>query len=374
MLLGAMPFNCPMANFRCPVCGGKMKGHGRTAAGSKRWQCMSCGATATRRIDNSAKLLTLFLRWLLSKLPQGGLGMPDRTFRRLTSRFWSIWPIAPICDEVHHVVHVDGIWLGRSCVVLIACTAEHIVGWHLARSESKAAWAALMSRIAPPDAVVCDGGSGFEAARRERWPRTRVQRCTFHAFEQVKRCTTTRPRLQAGAELYGIAKGLLAVCTLDDAAGWLASFASWCSRWEGFLKEREVVDGRSRYKHRRLRKARHGLEKLCREGTLFTFLDEGLAAEGPIPPTNNRIEGGVNALLREMLKEHRGLRLTRRAKAIMWWCLARTENPPSSAEILKTMPTDETIDAIYRELNEGRENERICSMWGTAVEWRDLHW
>ncbi len=369
-----MPFNCPMANFRCPVCGGKMKGHGRTAAGSKRWQCMSCGATATRRIDNSAKLLTLFLRWLLSKLPQGGLGMPDRTFRRLTSRFWSIWPIAPICDEVHHVVHVDGIWLGRSCVVLIACTAEHIVGWHLARSESKAAWAALMSRIAPPDAVVCDGGSGFEAARRERWPRTRVQRCTFHAFEQVKRCTTTRPRLQAGAELYGIAKGLLAVCTLDDAAGWLASFASWCSRWEGFLKEREVVDGRSRYKHRRLRKARHGLEKLCREGTLFTFLDEGLAAEGPIPPTNNRIEGGVNALLREMLKEHRGLRLTRRAKAIMWWCLARTENPPSSAEILKTMPTDETIDAIYRKLNEGRENERICSMWGTAVEWRDLHW
>ena len=278
-----------MANFRCPVCGGRTKGRGRTAAGSRRRQCTSCGATATHRVDNSAKLLSLFLRWLLSKLPQGGLGMPERTFRHKTSRFWSIWPAAPVCDEVHHVVHVDGLWLGRSCAVPVACTAGHVVGWHLARSESKAARSAPMSRIAPPDVAVRDGGGGFEAARREAWPRTRVQRCTFHAFEQVKRCTTTRPRLQAGAELYGIAKGLLAVRDPGGAAEWLASFASWCSRWEAFLKEREVVDGRSRYKHRRLRKARSGLEKLCREGTLLAFLDEGLAEEGPVPSTNNRI-------------------------------------------------------------------------------------
>ena len=282
--LRAMPFNCPMANFRCPVCGGKMKGHGRTAAGSKRWQCTSCGATATHRIDNSAKLLALFLRWLLSKLPQGGLGCPTARSGASPPDSGSIWPIAPICDEAHHVVHVDGIWLGRSCVVLIACTAEHVVGWHLARSESKAAWSALMSRMAPPDVVVCDGGGGFEAARRERWPRTRVQRCVFHAFAQVKRCTTARPRLQAGVELYGIAKDLLAVGDLDGAARWLASFSSWCSRWEAFLKEREVVDGRSRYKHRRLRKARSGLERLCREGTLFTFLDEAWRGRGRSPP------------------------------------------------------------------------------------------
>lgn len=351
-----------------------MKGHGRTAAGSRRWQCMSCGATTTHRIDNSAKLLSSFLRWLLSGSPQGGFGVPGRTFRHRIARFWSIWPIAPACDEVHHVIHVDGIWLGRSCAVLIACTAEHVVGWRLARSESKAAWAALMSRIAPPDVVVCDGGGGFESARREQWPTTRVQRCTFHAFEQVKRRTTTRPRLQAGAELYGIAKDLLAVSDPDGAAEWLASFAAWCSKWEAFLKEREVVDGRSRYKHRRLRSARSSLERLCRQGTLFTFLDEGLVAHGPVPATNNRIEGGVNARLREMLRRHRGLRLTRQAKAIMWWCLAHVECPPSPAEILRGMPTDETISELYQSLAEARENERACSMWGTAVEWKDLHW
>ena len=58
----------------------------------------------------------------------------------------------------------------------------------------------------------------------------------------------------------------------------------------------------------------------------------------------------------------------------MWWCLMRTECPPSPAEILRTMPTDETIAGVYRSLAEGRENERACAMWGTAVEWRDLHW
>ena len=100
-----------------------------------------------------------------------------------------------------------------------------------------------MARIAPPDVVVSDGGRGFEKARRAVWPATRVQRCTFHAFGQVKRCTTTRPRLQAGAELYGIAIDLLHLESLDEAAGWLASFARWCAEWDGFLKEKAVVDG-----------------------------------------------------------------------------------------------------------------------------------
>ena len=116
--------------------------------------------------------------------------------------------MAPACDEVHHVVHVDGIWLGRACVMPTACTADHVVGWHLARSECSASWGALMSRIAPPDVVACDGGSGLEKARRDHWPQTRVQRCAFHAFCQVKRCTTARPNLQAGVELCSIAKEL----------------------------------------------------------------------------------------------------------------------------------------------------------------------
>jgi hypothetical protein len=251
---------------------------------------MACGATTTRSVDTDARSLALFLSWLLSKRTQSEMGMSARTFRRLTAKFWSIWPIAPVCDEVHHVVHVDGIWLKRRCVVLIACTRDHIIGWHLARSESARAWAALMARIAPPDVVVTDGGDGFEKARRAIWPGTRVQRCTFHAFEAVKRCTTTRPRTQAGVDLYAIAKGLTGVESAEGAAKWLVDYAGWCDEYEEFLKERAVIDGRAQYRHERLRKARRSLNRLIKARTLFTYLDPELTADGPQQSDRRRRE------------------------------------------------------------------------------------
>lgn len=216
----------------------------------------------------------------------------------------------------------------------------------------------------PPDVVITDGGKGFEKARRAVWPNTRVQRCVFHAFCQVKRQTTTRPRLQAGVELYGIAKKLMRIGSLNEAAEWLAGFSNWCTAWEGFLKEKEVVDGRIRYKHERLRTARGGLLKLCRAGTLFTYLDEGLLEGGPVPATTNRIEGGVNAQIRHMLREHRGLRLTRRVKAAFWWCYMDLEARASPKEILKEMPTDVLIAEFYRAAAEASEKDEAVGRWG----------
>ena len=362
-----------MARRKCGVCGGSMKGHGRTAAGKRRWQCMACGATTTRSVDTDARSLALFLSWLLSKRTQSEMGMSARTFRRLTAKFWSIWPIAPVCDEVHHVVHVDGIWLKRRCVVLIACTRDHIIGWHLARSESARAWAALMARIAPPDVVVTDGGDGFEKARRAIWPGTRVQRCTFHAFEAVKRCTTTRPRTQAGVDLYAIAKGLTGVESAEGAAKWLVDYAGWCDEYEEFLKERAVIDGRAQYRHERLRKARRSLNRLIKARTLFTYLDPELTADGPVPATNNRIEGGVNRQIRVVLNEHRGMRLDRMIKAVFWYCHSRLECPMDPVAILREMPTDETIDELYRAAEELNERDELVERWGVAVSWSDLH-
>lgn len=72
--------------------------------------------------------------------------------------------------------------------------------------------------------VVTDGGSGFAKAVRETWPRTMVQRCTFHAFSQVKCYTTTRPKLQAGRELYLIARDLMGVETLRQAELWVERY------------------------------------------------------------------------------------------------------------------------------------------------------
>ena len=364
-----------MDRVKCPYCGEQAKRFGHTAAGSQRWRCLSCGSTFTRKIDNSAKLLKTFLAWLLSGSRQCDMPGGGRTFRRKCARFWSVWPLPPRTGEVHRVVFVDGIYLSRNLVVLIASTERHVIGWYMARSENSASWSALMAPIAPPEVVVTDGGTGFEKARRRIWPQTRVQRCLFHVFAQVRKQTTSRPNLQAGAELLGLAKSLLHIETPEEASKWLRAFNGWRERWKGFLAERTYSKESRKWDwtHERLVAARNGLEALIKKDLLFTYLDPSLTAAGPLPRTNNRLEGGVNAQLRDMLRRHRGLSTLRRAKAVYWWCYMHSECPLSAAEILRTMPTDDDIAELYRRLVYEPQSSRGPNKWGDGLVWSELH-
>ena len=362
-----------MDSKRCPSCGEPMKRNGKSRSGSQRWRCRACGASATHGNDVAARDLGRFVSWLLSKGAQADMPGGGRTFRRRTAGFWELWPMPDVVDEVHRVVFVDGIWIARDCVVLIACSDEFVLSWHLARSETKRAWQSLLSRIAPPDMVVTDGGSGFAAAVSEEWPRSRVQRCTFHAFSQVKRYTTSRPKLQAGIELYGLACDLLHVRDLGQAQRWSERFVEWCGFWSDFLEERSVVDGRMSYTHERLRKARRSLASPLSSGTLFAYLDPNLAAEGPLPATNNRIEGAVNAQIRCMLRNHRGLSTLRRAKAAFWWCAMHVECPKDMAQILREMPTDADVGLLRSEYGIDAESIGKPAKWGEGLVWEELH-
>ena len=297
--------------------------------------------------------------------------MAARTFRDKTAAFRGLWPIIPVCDEAHHVVCMDGIWLARKRIVLIACTDDHVIGCHLAQRENSKDWACLMARIAPPDVLVCDGGGGIEKARRAVWPNTRLQRCAFHAFCQVKRCTTTRPKTQAGADLYAIAKGLVRIASNQEAAERMARFQRRCSDYEGFLKER-ADDGR-RFKHERLRKAKRGLVALCNAGTLFAYLEEDLVAEGPVPSTSNKIEN-LNGRIRRMLSMHRGMSIDHRVKAVFWFCYMESEMPKSFAWMLREFPDDDRIREWRRLAAEEQGDETGApARWGEGLAWSEIH-
>lgn len=363
-----------MKAHACPLCGARMKRNGKTSAGRTRWRCTSCGSSAVRRIDNAAKLLDLFLSWLLTRRRQADMPGGGRTFRRKTARFWEIWPMPPKVEAPRRVVYVDGIHLGRKAVVLIASDGEHVLGWHLARTENSRAWSALMSRIAAPEVAVSDGGDGLARALKRTWPGTRHQRCVFHAFSQVRRYTTSRPRTQAGAELYGLVRALLSITTLREADGWVRSLLAWSERWDAFLSETSVgEDGRPRLVHERLVKARRSLARLVNAETLFTYLDPGLVRDGSLPATSNSIEGGVNAQLRAMLRDHRGLSIERRLKAVFWWCYMHSPDPLPAAGILRAMPTDRSIAEVYGRMGERERLEGTIPRWGDAIVWSELH-
>ena len=362
-----------MTTPKCGICGGKMMKNGFTGAGRQRRRCPSCGSSSTRRNDTASRTLRAFIGWLLGKLAQRDLKMPARTFRAKTSRFWELWPVLPICDEVHHVVYMDGIWLSRGkAVILIACTDEHVIGCHLARSENSKDWGCLMQRIAAPDVLVCDGAGGIGKAMRAYWPRTRMQRCTFHAFCQVKRCTTTKPKTQAGVDLYALARDLMHIKANTDAAVWMARFQAWCTNYEGFLKERSETD-RRKYRHERLRKARRALTELCNAGTLFTYLEEDLVAGGRIPSTSNRIEN-LNGRIRRMLSLHRGMSIDHRIKAVFWFCYMESEAPISFARMLREFPCDDDIRRWRLEAARQQGDETGApARWGEGLVWSEFH-
>ena len=81
----------------------------------------------------------------------------------------------------------------------------------------------------------------------------------------------------------------------------------------------------------------------------------------------------MNAQLRALLRNHRGLSLMRRVKAVFWWCYLHTEEPLGAREILASMPTDEDIDFLYRTYSVQPKREDGGPEWGDRVVWEELH-
>lgn len=364
-----------MKQVKCPVCSSICIKYGKSKAGTQRWFCKTCELSFTQEFDNDAKQLQIFLDWLFGKKTQKEMPGEGRTFRRKTSKFWDLWPLPPVIEGKRDVLYVDGIYLGRKACVLICCDEKNVLGWYLCRYEQSKAWIALLSRIAEPLMVVSDGGTGFGKALRKVWPHAKLQRCVFHVFSQVKRYTTSKPKTAAGIELYALSKDLLHIEKKNEIDRWIHRFIDWMAKYNRFLSQRTYDEnGNSRPTHERLIKAQQSLLKLIKEGTMFTYLDEDLRDQiDNLPSTNNLIEGGINARLRAMLREHRGLSIERRIKAVFWWCYMHSPEPLSASEILDIMPSDKSIAEIYKKMTRQEKLSGTIPDWGDAIVWHELH-
>ena len=112
---------------------------------------------------------------------------------------------------------------------------------------------------------------------------------------------------------------------------------------------------------------RHG-DKVS-AGTLFTHLAPALAKAGPLPSTNNVIEGGVNSQLRAVLRNHRGPTSVKRVKAVFRWCHARPGDARTAREKLAAMPTDDDIDFLISACPASPSREDGGPEWGERAVW-----
>lgn len=296
--------------------------------------------------------LQRFRGWLLSSATQSQVSTSARTFRRDHSWCWNVVPETTITGEVYDEIQIDGIYLESDWCCLIAITSGKVIDWQWCDREKTIAWKQLLNRIPAPTVVVCDGGGGLAVAIEESWPDTWVQRCLVHVQRNVRTYLTSNPRTEAGKALWGLAKRLTKITTLDEAAEWMVLLNDWHDLYRHLVRERTYrtqltmagIGGvfpdwarpgqRWWYTHERLRKAYRLLAKLVQRGHLFTYLDPANQGLG-IASTTNQIEGGINAQLRDMLRRHRGMTPEHQRRAVEWWLHAHAVAAPDPASLIR---------------------------------------
>lgn len=323
----------------CSTCKTKLQKWGKTKAGRPRWRCQNCVSTTIRARPDLARALLLerFVTWLLGKQSQSELshGVTDRTWRKQTEWCWDIVPKPPNTGEIHFILLLDGIRVG-SMVCLVVRTPQYVVGWAWVPYESGGYWDELLSRLPPPAVAVCDGQKGILLSISRNWPATRVQRCHFHVWQNVRSKITLFPQSEAGRHLLLLAKMLLkGLHTKDEAERWQAELVDWEELYGDFIREQTVNPNprpgqrKWRYTHERLRSAYRQLAKLVKDDQLFAYLDEQLLQQTKqlVPRTTNHVEGGINSQLRTKLKLHRGMSEAHQRRLVDWYLYSRTEDP-----------------------------------------------
>jgi len=334
----------------CSTCSNKLQKRGLTAAGTQRWYCPKCARSSCRsRPDLERKLLLEhFVRWLLGKESQAEIaerrGEDARTWRRKIDWCWNIIPprlLGATMPSQPDIILMDGTRVAH-LTSLIVRTLEGVLGWQFSPWESSEEWKRLIYEIPAPKIVVVDGQKGVLRAISICWPETKVQRCHFHAWMNVRSKLTLHPKTQAGVELLTIARTLLrGVTTLKQRDEWIQQLYAFGERYDKVLKERTYGSinpfgcRRWWYTHRNLRSAYRQLVKLVEDKQLFTYLeivvtDMDTGEPVAIPRTTNHVEGGINSRLRDLMKLHRGLPIERQIRLVDWYLHTRKpkQKPP----------------------------------------------
>ena len=333
------------------LCGTRLKRNGVTSAGTTRWRCPKCGSSITRRRPDVTRAADLdrFLAWLMGRATQRDVdGRTGRRFRDQHAWCWNVAPTIAVTGEIYDEIQLDGTYLSDGWCLLVAIDGAtgQVIAWQWCDTEKTAAWTALLERIPPPRVVVVDGGSGLASALKACWPNTRIQRCLVHVQRGVRTYLTTRPRTDAGRSLRVLSLALTRIRTIEEAGRWQVNLNAWHQAYgplintRTYLKQVDIRPAWARphatwwWTHDRLRKAYQLLARLTRQGVLFTYLDPNLEAL-VIGSTTNRIEGGTNHPIKDLLRRHRGMTSDHQRRAVEWWCYLHSPDPRAPRDLIK---------------------------------------
>jgi hypothetical protein len=307
-----------------------MQKRGMTACGTQRWYCVPCKRSGIKkRPDNGRRRKEkLFNIWLTGNATLADLaftyGVSIQTVHAWLDDSWQRSCTALSKGAVHILV-LDATHLATACAMLIALDAQtnRPVSWYPAVRESYAAWKGLLIAMPQePAYVVCDGHLGLIKSVRERWPNVLIQRCMAHVLREMRSFLTRNPKSDAGIALRVLVNGLMDIETRRQKRRWVRKFFRWQKKYATFLKQRtKSIDGRFRYTHRKLRRARTHLLRALPD--LFRYV-----RDSRVPRTSNQLEGGVNSPLKDLIRKHRGMKPHHELVLMSLYLKKRARKPP----------------------------------------------
>ena len=236
--------------------------------------------------------------------------------RTLINWFETFWnkPINPdIKNITGKILIIDGKFISRNIVCLIGIVDKKVVNWKFLNGENYLNWKFFLLTLDVPFAIVCDGQRGMLKAIKQLFPRVIIQRCQFHVIKYCLAKLTRNPESIAGQILRLLVLDISKVKTKDDLDNWINDFKDWYFNYENFLNEKtysktsftKTNHPRWHYSHKNLHACFSHLKNAL--PYLFQYINHPT-----IPNTTNQIEGGINSLLQEKLRNHRGLKLKKR--------------------------------------------------------------
>lgn len=151
----------------------------------------------------------------------------------------------------------------------------------------------------------------------------------------------------------------------DTAITWRLHLETWWHAHGHLTKERTLfVNGRWGFTHDRLRKAWLLLQRLSRDGTLFTFVAYGN------PRTTSALEGGINAQIRTMLHAHRGMSEAHMKRATEWF-LTIHEIPITEAHRFLNQPRPTVTND---EQHPDEDDDKEAPLYGNALTAEEGLW
>ncbi|MBU1885402.1 transposase [Patescibacteria group bacterium] len=304
----------------CKKCGKKLQKWGKNKNGSQRYFCKKCKQTNTRKRPEISQINhnKIFINWLLGKDSKDEVasdyGVSRRTLVNWFSSFWDDEPVSKQTDISNKVVIADGKYIAKDGCVLVSVCDEKTASWHFSQRENFSSWLAFLNSLKQiPFAIVCDGQKGMFKAIKQRFPGTIIQRCQFHVIKYIRSKLTKNPESIAAIELKKLVLEITKIKTREQLKDWLTNYKYWWQVNKDFVKEKTYTinsftpTGRQRwhYTHRNLHASHSHLKNAL--PCLFRYIQHP-----EIPNTSNFVEGGINALMQEKLRLHRGLKLPKR--------------------------------------------------------------